>query len=244
MSSFTYLITGASRGLGYAYTEALLASSPAIKIVATARNPGKATELNALAAKNEGRLLVVKLDVDSEESVKALASELESHPFTKDGIDSLINNAGICPGSWNTTLQSDTAELDATLRTNLYGPYWVTRALLPLLRKGTGKQVVMMSTIAGSFGSFGADLPGVATYAISKVALNMLTVKLARELASEDFIIVSYHPGWVKTDINVGGQGDIEVEEAVEAAFKHLFPKLTKENTAKFLSFDGSSMPW
>lgn len=75
MSSPTsYLITGASRGLGLEYSRQLLASSPKIKIVATARNPATATELKMLQDANEGRLYILELDVTSSESLNVSSS--------------------------------------------------------------------------------------------------------------------------------------------------------------------------
>jgi hypothetical protein len=67
-----FSLKGASRGLGFAYAKALLASSPSIRVIATARNLSKAEQLTALAAEkeNEGRLLVLALDVDDEAAVK------------------------------------------------------------------------------------------------------------------------------------------------------------------------------
>lgn len=69
-SSTSYLITGASRGLGLEYSRQLLASSPEIKIVATARNPATATELKKLQNANEGRVYILELDVTNGESLK------------------------------------------------------------------------------------------------------------------------------------------------------------------------------
>lgn len=66
----TYLITGASRGLGLEYTRQLLTLDTSSKIIATARNPATATELNELSSKNEGRIKVIKLDVTDAEQVK------------------------------------------------------------------------------------------------------------------------------------------------------------------------------
>lgn len=70
-SPTSYLITGASRGLGLEYTRQLLASSPEIKVVATARNPGTATELQKYKQANQERLYILEMDVTSDESVKA-----------------------------------------------------------------------------------------------------------------------------------------------------------------------------
>ena len=66
-------------------------------------------------------------------------------------------------------------------------------------------------------GSFNQSTPAAASYSISKVALNGVTVKFARALDKEGFTVLSLHPGYVKTDM--GGQGaDIEVEESISGS--------------------------
>ena len=91
----SYLITGASRGFGLALAREL-ASHPASdvsKIFATAR--GDASALEELAQKSPGRVVVVKLDVTNEASIKQAAAEVEANLKGK-GLDVLINNAGVC----------------------------------------------------------------------------------------------------------------------------------------------------
>ncbi|GAA6035588.1 hypothetical protein JCM8097_004916 [Rhodosporidiobolus ruineniae] len=257
MSSTVYLITGASRGLGRSSplslatsTQALLASSPSVKVVATARDPDKAVELKALAAKkeNEGRLLVVQLDVSDEKSVETFATEFEKNPFAGNGIDCLVNNAGCSPGGFTSLHSASTSELRTVLETNIFGAIWVTKALLPLLRRGQAKQLVFISSIAGSLGGPVSQVAACGTYAISKAALNMAMRKFAAELALEGFTTVSYHPGFVDTDMNVGapetGLTLLSRDEAAEAALTHLFRKLTPADNSKFLAYDGTEMPW
>ncbi|GAA6020025.1 hypothetical protein JCM10207_006762 [Rhodosporidiobolus poonsookiae] len=262
MSSFTYLITGASRGLGFAYSKALLASSSTIRVVATARNPDSATQLQELAKANEGRVLVVKLDVSAEQSSKTLAKELENHPFVKDGIDCLVNNAGIAVETFTDNfLTTSTDKLTKTLQTNVFGPIWVTRALFPLLERGNGKQLVNVSS---SMGSMESTVPGIVPYyCMSKSALNMLTRKQAVQLGKDGYTltwlvfvfllpylstqqVVSWNPGWVKTEFggNDGTMGDLTVEEATDLAMKNLFPRLQPENNGKFLTCEGGFCPW
>lgn len=74
MSTVTYFITGASRGLGLEFATQLLAHSPNTRIVATARDPTNAPLLQALVKANEGRIHVLKVDVTDEKSVKVCNS--------------------------------------------------------------------------------------------------------------------------------------------------------------------------
>ena len=93
----TFLITGASRGLGLALTREL-ASRPASevsKVFASIRGDSTPAALNELAQTSSGRVVTVKLDVTDQQSIKKAAAEVETKLGGK-GLDVLINNAGIC----------------------------------------------------------------------------------------------------------------------------------------------------
>lgn len=126
-------------------------------------------------------------------------------------------------------------ELETDLRTNLFGVIDTTQALLPLLRAGHGKKVWTVSSILGSVGGPLSDTTAAATCgfstwsnqarretdqrnppdSISKAALNMYIRKIGAELAGEQFTVLAFHPGYVKTDMN-DGLGNIFKEESVE----------------------------
>lgn len=108
MSSFTYLITGASRGLGLGYTRQLLRSGDRIRVVAGSRNPSAADDLQALRQEvGENRLYILQLDVEDAAAVAVAVKELESSGFLKDGsLDCLINNAGVARGFYDTPSQT------------------------------------------------------------------------------------------------------------------------------------------
>lgn len=88
----SYLITGASRGLGLELTRQLSARSDVSTVFATAR--GDSPKLQELASASSGKIVVVKLDVTDEASIKQAAVEVEAHLGGK-GLDVLINNAGV-----------------------------------------------------------------------------------------------------------------------------------------------------
>lgn len=95
-----YLITGASRGIGFELTRQLasLPASQVSKVIATAR--GDAPALAELAQNSSGRVIVVKLDTANQASSKEAAAEMEAKLDGK-GLDVLINNAGVMPWSPN-----------------------------------------------------------------------------------------------------------------------------------------------
>ncbi|ORY76846.1 hypothetical protein BCR35DRAFT_332658 [Leucosporidium creatinivorum] len=219
--STSYLITGASRGLGLEYTRQLLASSPEIKIVATARTPSTATELQKIKDLNEGRLFILEMDVTKDESVKAAVTALEASNFLPNGLDTLINNAGVNTGG-QTLLPTQTSlsTFDLDLQTNLYGVIRSTLAFLPLLQQGEKKQIITVSSTVGSFDYFISTMPLFPLYATSKAAVNMWMKKLSNELKGDGFTTFVYSPGYVKTDFTGGLEGPAElfVEDAAAQA--------------------------
>ena len=125
------LVTGANRGLGLEFTRLLLARGA--HVVATAREPGRATALNALAAAHPGHLHLLPLDVAQARSRNALVAEL---PLVLDGrpLDLVLNNAGVLQGGERFG-EVDEAVLETSLRTNATGPFLLVQALAGLLAR-------------------------------------------------------------------------------------------------------------
>jgi NAD(P)-dependent dehydrogenase (short-subunit alcohol dehydrogenase family) len=94
------------------------------------------------------------------------------------------------------------------LTTNLYGPWLLCQAFIPLMEKNRYGRVVNVSSGAASLHYMEGGTPA---YGISKVALNALTRKLASELEGRNVLVNSIDPGWVATDM--GGRGGRPVEE-------------------------------
>jgi NAD(P)-dependent dehydrogenase (short-subunit alcohol dehydrogenase family) len=140
-----YLITGSSRGLGLALATELCTLPPSTigLIFATARS--STPSLQALIGNSNGRVVFVELDATNEASVNDAIKHVESVLGAKDpdgGLDVLINNAGVMPVTAGGV--QEMTDLDQVLRTNVSGVQMVTRAFLPLLRKGREKKVFNM----------------------------------------------------------------------------------------------------
>ncbi|POY74993.1 hypothetical protein BMF94_1969 [Rhodotorula taiwanensis] len=245
MSAFTYLITGASRSLGLGYTRQLLQSGKHVRVVAGARSPSSAEDLQKLRKEvGEDRLYILKLDVEDSAQVANSVKELESSGFLKDGaLDCLINNAGVARAHSKNPSQVTPEDVMDNLQTNLFGVIHVTSSFLPLLKKGKGKQIFGVSSTCGSIGGPFGENQSATAYCISKAALNMYSRKLSRELEKDGFTVVVFHPGYVKTDMN-SGQGDLTTEEAVRLATENIFLKLGQEENGSFWRYDGERMPW
>jgi NAD(P)-dependent dehydrogenase (short-subunit alcohol dehydrogenase family) len=147
----------------------------------------------------DGDVLPRRLDVTDEESIAALAGEL-------DRLDVLVNNAGVLYDTWQTPATADLAQVREALEVNLLGAWRVTQAMLP--RMGAGGRIVNVSSGAGALTGMGAGTPA---YGVSKAALNALTLKFAAELRGRGILVNAVCPGWVATDM--GGAGGRPVQQ-------------------------------
>lgn len=240
----TYLITGSSRSLGLGYTRELLKAGH--RVVAAVRNPDKADQLSPLEQEfGKDKLYLLKCDVTDSSSTQEAAQTLDKSGFiSASGLDTVIANAGVLGGGWKSSSQFSEEDLTYNLKTNLYGVINTINAFLPLLKKGKGKQIFVTSSTLGSIGGPYGKTPVASAYSISKTAVNMYIVKLARELADEGFTVVPFHPGYVKTDMNSDGGGELEADEACQLATKNVFLAAKQEDNARFMVYDGSTLPW
>lgn len=219
----TYLVTGASRGIGAELVRQLAARGD--RPLATLRPP---------APHPPGAARTLPLEVSDQTSIDALARALEGTP-----LDVLINNAGV--SSQSATLALTTAEeLARCFAINATSPVIVAKALLPALRAGSRRLIVNVSTQLASI----ANNSGGSSYAYraSKTALNQLTVCMANELRTEGFTVVAMHPGWVKTDMG-GPKAPLSPEQAVGHILATI-DRLTPADSGRFLNYDGAPMPW
>jgi len=154
-------------------------------------------------------------------------------------IDLLFCNAGIS-GKRGMALGSfDFQSWEEVLRVNLLGPAALAEALVDHVAASERKTIALMSSRLGSIGeSSGMTLP----YSTSKAALNMLGKGLAATLASKRIIVVALSPGWVRTDM--GGAGAPLSAEASVRGLRKVIERLTPRDSGRFLSHDGTEIPW
>lgn len=172
-------VTGANRGLGLAYAEALLAAG-ARKVYAGARDPSSVPALEGLVP--------VRLDVNKADDIAAAAAQCGD-------VDLLINSAGII-GDEPLLGENGVEALHNVLDTNLYGVLAMSRAFAPVLRaNGGGALVNMLSALSW------ASLPGTGAYSVSKAAAWALTNGLRNELRGQGTQVVGVHAGYIDTDM-------------------------------------------
>ncbi|KAG9604063.1 NAD(P)-binding protein, partial [Aureobasidium melanogenum] len=251
----TYLITGASRGIGLELTKQLLElpTSKVSKVFAVARNAETAV-IKQLVQEHPDRVYPVSASVDDNASIQK-AAEIVKTKLSGHGLDVLVNNAGIAGTTSGPIKDMDLDQLTQILNVNVIGTQRVTAAFMSLLEQGTQKKIINMSSGLGSF-SFAArtaTMPADA-YIISKTALNMLTLRWANQYSHAGFTIVAISPGWLKTDMG-HEHADLSVEVGV-AEVKRLILESGKEQNGKFLNinvpkteemvyeYDGKGISW
>jgi NAD(P)-dependent dehydrogenase (short-subunit alcohol dehydrogenase family) len=220
------LITGASRGIGYAAAKEFLALGARVAV------NGRTEQSVALAITElDGgdRLVAAPGSIRSVEGCEAIVrTAIED----LGGLDVLVNNAGVCIDS--TIEKSDETIWDETLNVNLKGTFFCVRAALPALRK-KGGAIVNMASVAGLQGSTEG-----AVYSASKGGVVNLTRALAMELAP-DIRVNCVCPGWVDTDMLRRDYVDLAADPAAaereaieEAPLKRV---ATPEEVAKAIAY-------
>jgi NAD(P)-dependent dehydrogenase (short-subunit alcohol dehydrogenase family) len=229
------VVTGASRGLGLEFARQWLAAGH--RVFGLARDPKGSKDLAELGRENPDWFSAIACDVTDDASVRRAAEEVGEHT---QAVDIVLNNAGV--GGWRGGIEDlDLDEVRRVFEVNTLGPLRVTRAFLPLLRRGrTPRRLVHITSLMGSIADNRSG--GSYPYRISKCALNMASVNLAHELADDGVVSVVLHPGWVRTDM--GGSGaTLAVDEAVGALIDTI-DDLTMEHSGGFYDRLGEPLPW
>lgn len=224
----TVLVTGANRGLGLEFVRTF--ADDGWRVHACARNIEKAKAIKSLS----GDVNCHRLDVTDGLKVASLARSLAEEP-----LDLLINNAGAY-GPRTGFGETDYEEWASVLQVNTLAPLRLVERFAGVLEQGEGKTVVNISSRMGSIASNSSG--GSYIYRSSKAALNMITKGLSVDLGPRGFTVVSFHPGWVQTDMG-GESADIPVEESV-AGMRKVIAGLTTDDNGRFFNFDGEELPW
>ena len=177
----TWFITGASRGLGRAFTDAALAAGDQVAAVSR----------TLLAEDTREGLLQIAADVRNPASVHA-AVDQAIEAFGR--LDVVVNNAGTM--SYGFVEEFTETQVRAQLETNFFGAVWVTQAVAPVLRRQGSGHLVQMSSIGGLAGFAGTGL-----YSASKFALEGLSEAAAHELAEFGVHVTVVEPGGYWTDL-------------------------------------------
>ena len=197
------LVTGANRGIGFETCKQL--SQLDITVLLTSRDTTKGEVATKQLTDKGLDVIFFQLDVSDRSNIKDIFTKIKRQFGC---LDILINNAAILYDKNQSTMNADLELVSKALTTNLYGPWLLCQAFIPLMEKNGYGRVVNVSSGAASMHYMEGGTPA---YGISKVALNALTRKLASELGRKNVLVNSVDPGWVATDM--GGRGGRPVEE-------------------------------
>ncbi len=189
LSGRTALVTGAARGLGRAYAEALAAAGAAVG-VADVRDCAETAKAIAAAG---GKGVALQLDVSDAGNCEAVAQELAG---TCGSLDILVNNAALYGGLKGGKFdQIDEGQWDRVMQVNVKGVWNCCKAVVPHLRKAGGGSIVNIASLAPVYG-----LPFALDYSASKGAVIAMTRSLARELGRDWIRVNAIAPSAVMTE--------------------------------------------
>jgi NAD(P)-dependent dehydrogenase (short-subunit alcohol dehydrogenase family) len=187
----TALVTGANRGIGFAIAKGLAARDK-IRVLVAARHIDDA---HAATQRIGSGSIAARLDLSDPEEAVAEVKTIESN---HGPIDILVNNAGILLSG--SALDIGISDLQESLTVNTIAPFALIRTLGPGMKSRGWGRIVNLSS---SLGSFGEGLSGPTAYAVSKAALNAITLSFASALGRAVKINAAC-PGWVRT--RLGGK--------------------------------------
>jgi len=236
----TVLVTGANRGLGLELVKEYAARG--WTVIATARNPRDAVELNALAASDHD-VTVETLDVRDAAQLAALAAKYRGKP-----VDVLINNAGVLGDLDAQALGAlDYAEFEQVMAVNTFAPLAVSDAFREHVASSARKKIVAITSRSGI-----VSLPGWRGpyfYRASKIALNMEMRMLADELRARGIVVAVVAPAPTDTDMLrqlIGPQGAAQQARPADSAagLIDLIERVDLQQSGQPLFVDGTALPW
>lgn len=199
--SRTWIITGASSGLGLALAEVALQAGE--RVVGTARRVGR---FDALKARHGDRLLAIEHDV---RNTSAAAQVVQRALDVFGRVDVLVNNAGA--GQVGAAEEVTDGELRDMLEQHLFGPAAYVRAVLPHMRKHRSGAIVQMSSQGGRM-----SFPAVGSYSAGKFALEGWSEALAGEVEPFGIRVLIVEPSRFRTGFNAS---DVLKAAAQDAAY-------------------------
>ena len=197
-----WFVTGATRGLGRAWTEAALARGDLV--AATGRT---VSLLEPLTRQYPDTAWVAELDVSDRTAVEAVVADAHAH-FGR--LDVVVNNAGY--GLVGAVEETTEDEARALVDTNLLGALWVTQAVLPYLRAQGSGHLLQVSSLSGV-----VAFPMMGLYQASKWALEGLSETLAAEVAGFGIRVTIVEPGAYRTDFAGSSMAHTRADPAYDA---------------------------
>ncbi|WP_315743686.1 MULTISPECIES: SDR family oxidoreductase [unclassified Bradyrhizobium] len=238
------LVTGANKGLGNEVARQL--GRRGLHIYLGSRDQARGEKAAGELVAEGLDVVPVQLDVTSDESVAALAKELDRR---HGRLDVLVNNAGTLVS--RPAFEISSAEMKHTYDTNVFGVVRMIHAILPLLQRSKHPRIVNIAsttaslTLASDPTTLFGQTDTILAYASSKTAVTMLTVQYAnafhRSATHAHIKINSATPGYVATDLN-NHTGNRTVEEGAEIVVK--LATLPDDGPSGSFFNDAGVVPW
>lgn len=185
------VVTGAAQGIGAAYARRLTEEGSTV-VLADVNRDGVEATCSSLGG--PGKAAAYQLDVADRSSCAAFATELSE---TYDRVDGLVNNAAVFSTiRMKPFWEISDEEWERVVAVNLRGPWLLTSALLPLLRRSDSASVVNIGSDAVQLGR-----PGYLHYVASKGGVHGMTFAMARELGEFGIRVNTLSPGPVYTEV-------------------------------------------
>ena len=234
----TVFITGSNRNIGLEFVKQF--SENNWNVIATARNPEAAKELQIIAAEQDN-VVIEQLDVTDHEQIESLAEKYKDQP-----IDILLSNAALTPRYKSAFKKIKGVDFDiarSSFEINVLGPLKLIQSFMPNVEKSQGKKIIALSSKVGSFGER-PKIPFMYSYSISKAALNSLLYSLSFESKRKNIVVVAISPGMVNTTPGMKLPGAIETEESVTKMMQ-VIDDLTMADNGHFIDYeDGRQLAW
>ncbi len=215
----TILITGATSGIGKACAEKFAAAK--YNLILTGRRAERLSALKEVLQITHGiKVITCCFDVQKKEEVFEAINQL---PAEWKSIEILINNAGLALGR-EPFDEADLNDWETMMHTNVDGLLYVSRAVLPFMKKTGRGHIINIGSIAGKEVYENGNV-----YCASKFAVDAITKSMRIDLLKHGIKVTGIHPGAVETEFSlVRFKGD---EEKVGTAYTGFVP-LTAEDIA------------
>jgi len=227
------LITGANRGLGLEHARQLLERG--WHVSAAVRDPNTATELAALPV-GDGKLDLHAYDAADPASAAALASAVAGP------VDLLFANAGMMAPETRKFGSAAGAAMLEEFKVNSIAPLALVEAFADKVAASEMKVIALQSSRMGSIRD--NDSGGGYGYRASKAALNAIGKSLSIDLKDRGVVVLTLHPGWVKTDMG-GPNGNLTVQESVSGQLDLIARAYGNPvMSGRFYHVSGQDLPW
>jgi 3-oxoacyl-[acyl-carrier protein] reductase len=187
------VVTGGSRGIGFAIAHALIADGANVAVTGLSGGHLSAARPK-LEAAGPGSVETLQADMRKEDDVRRA---IDAAAARFGGLDILVNNAGV--GIFKNVADMSADEWSTIIGTNLTGVYYACHAAIPHLRARGGGSIINISSLAGK-----NSFPGAAAYCASKAGLNAFSEALMQEVRYDGIRVSYVMPGSVATGFNNG----------------------------------------